>query len=287
MKDPRLVEIEFLSALERERPTSLTVWDWSKLLGVSNELFTDMVFGLFRDGCLEGTSTITPPQSVQTYDNNLVNPPEKWGQFEIERSVRTLLSGANSFAAHLNHSGRLRLWRLQDEVARARIKDAFGLLWDTRHWDTDLVVRLAMKDPDTTAVVLFIDIDNFKDVNTHAGYLVGNEVLRIVFQTVLTRVAGLGEAYRWGGDEITALLPNATREVGKHIGEAIRADVERECAVHPALRVAHLTTTVSVGVGAFTGRPSPASITTAASELMKKKVKEAGKNRVVDEVLSF
>lgn len=58
-------------------------------------------------------------------------------------------------------------------------------------------------------------------------------------------------------------------------------------AGHAALRAANLTIAVSVGVGAFTGRPSPASVTSAVSELMKKKVKVAGKNSVVAEDLTF
>jgi diguanylate cyclase (GGDEF)-like protein len=238
-----------------------------------------MAFGLFCDGCLEGTSGVMPAQDGLTRWG-------EWGQPEVERSARSLLKNS-SFAAHLNHAGRLRLWRLQDEIARARTKDSFGLLWDKRHWDTDLLVRLAMKDEKATAVVMFIDVDDFKAVNTKAGYLVGDEVLRIVFQTVLTLVTGIGEAYRWGGDEITALLPDANAEVGERIGRASRDEAAKQCGSHATLRTVELKTTVSVGVGAFTGRPSAAEITTQVSELMKTKVKAKGKNSVVAETLAF
>jgi diguanylate cyclase (GGDEF)-like protein len=282
MKDPRVVEIEFLSALERERPSTIAPWDWEKRLGISGEAFRDMVFDLFRSCCLDGASALIPPS------HTLNAPPEEvlgsWGAYDLQRNVRSALK-RESFAAYVNHAGRLRLFRLQDEIAGGRIKDAFGLLWDQRHWDTDLIVRLAMKAPEKTAVVLFIDVDDFKTVNTKAGYLVGNEVLRIVFQIVLSRATGIGEAYRWGGDEIALLLPDAALEVGERIGEVIRAEVERECGAHPALQAAGVKTTVSVGVGAFAGRPLPAAVTTAVSELMKTKVKTAGKNKVVAEAL--
>ena len=72
--------------------------------------------------------------------------------------------------------------------------------------------------------------------------------------------------------------------MGERIGEVIRADVERECGAHASLLANSVKTTVSVGVGAFRGRPLPAAVTTAVSELMKK-VKEAGKNKVVAENL--
>jgi diguanylate cyclase (GGDEF)-like protein len=272
MKDPRLVEIEFLSAIDRERPSSLTLWDWAKRLSVEQDFVRDMVFQLFKDGCLQGTSSIAVSAGYTDID--------KLGQVDVERSVRTVLSGANSFSACLNHAGRVRLFRLQDEIAKARIRDSFGLLWDHRHWSSDLLIRLAVKDPTTTSVVLFIDVDDFKAVNTKAGYEVGNQVLRIVFQTVLNRVTGVGEAYRWGGDEIAVLLPDANRDLGERIGEAIRADVERECGAYSGLVAAGVTTTVSVGVGAFRGRPSADEVTTKVSELMKN-VKSAGKNSVL------
>lgn len=288
MKDPRLIEIEFLSKLEQERTSTISPWEWSKSLGVSDNFFRDLVFGLFADRCLDGTSSMAPPVGAVTVGDvpwYMRTDPANWGLEHSARSLGNLLR-QQSFEVHINHAGRVRLWRLQDEVARARIKDSFGLLWDKRHWDTDLIVRLAMKEPSETAVVLFIDIDDFKAFNTHAGYEVGDSVLRIVFQTVLNCVAGLGEAYRWGGDEIAALLPSTPLEVGRRIGEAIRADVERECGAHPVLMEKGLKTTVSVGAGSFIGRPLPTAVTTAVSELMKT-VKINGKNRVIGKVLDL
>jgi diguanylate cyclase (GGDEF)-like protein len=288
MNDPRLVEIEFLSALERERPKDLTVWTWAERLKVSKEFFTDMVFGLFRDGCLDGAGAITPPGGGGTFPP--AGPPRtlaSWGQNEIDRSVRTLLSGANSFAAHINHAGRLRLWRMRDEIFKARIKDSFDLLWDKRHWDSDLTVRLAMKPEGDLAAVMFIDVDDFKSVNERAGHTVGDDVLRIIFQTVLDMSAvGGGDAYRWGGDEITVLLLALPLDACEAIANAIRTDVERQCGLHPAVIDAKLKPSVSIGIGAFTSRPEPVAVTAKVADLMKE-VKAAGKNSVLAKNLSF
>jgi hypothetical protein len=58
MIDPRIVEIEFLSYLEQEKPTSLAYWDWEKR-GVPREHFNSMVFDLFCDDCLDGQSGVS------------------------------------------------------------------------------------------------------------------------------------------------------------------------------------------------------------------------------------
>ena len=141
-----------------------------------------------------------------------------------------------------------------------------------------------MANADASNVVLFIDVDDFKAVNEKAGHLIGDEILRIIFQTVLDIVGGLGDAYRWGGDEIAAFLPGADLTVGERLGQAIRGDVEKQCAAHQKLADARVTTTVSVGVGAVAGRPAADWVTAQVAELMKE-VKKNGKNKVLARTL--
>jgi len=275
MRDPRLVEIELLSKLDRGRPEVVRPWEWIKELGVSDELFKSMVFGLFAERWLDGAPS--PAPGVAPDDVAL----STWGQAARRQSARALLAG-QAFSAYINHAGRLRLWRLRDEVLAARTKEPFGLLWDKRHWNTDLTVRLAANDGDSPSVVLFIDVDDFRAVNDNAGPVFGDQVLRIIFRTALDAVGGAGDVYKWGGDEISILLTGAGLEDGRRIGEAIRAAVQQQCGALPRLSDAGLLTTVSVGVGSFRGRPSPDTIAAAIVDLMKK-AKRIGKNRVVAE----
>jgi diguanylate cyclase (GGDEF)-like protein len=242
MVDPRLVEVEFLAALEKERPVSLIASEWVRRLGVGEPFFGAMVRHLLTEGCLDGPL--------------------------------------------LSHAGRLRLWRLRDEILRPRIKDSFDLLWDRRHWAADVTVRLAMTPAGSSSSILFIDVDDFKAVNERASYRIGDDVLRAVFATISDGVSGLGEAYRWGGDEVTAFLPGASLETAERVAESIRAAVERKCSLHPRLQDAGLHTTVSVGVGAFREGPSAELVTMAVSELMKR-VKARGKNGVVARTIDF
>jgi diguanylate cyclase (GGDEF)-like protein len=286
MKDPRLVEIEFLSALERDRPSSIRPADWAKRLDVTDEFFAALVFSLFAEHCLDASPWVEAPSpDGRGYAGFDPSNLSTWTQYSTVESVRRLLN-RSAFTAYVNHRGRLRLYRVRDELLRARRRDEFDLLWSKRHWTPDLSMHLAMADPSTSSVVLFIDVDDFKAVNEKISHLVGDEILRMIFQIVLDKISDGGDAYRWGGDEISVLLPRTELAAGERMGDAIRTGVEQQCATHEALRKANLKTTVSVGVGAFVGHPTADQVTDETAALMKR-VKARGKNSVVAETLFF
>jgi diguanylate cyclase (GGDEF)-like protein len=276
-----LVEIELLSKFERGRHDVVRPWDWMRELDVSEDFFRSMVFALFAERCLDGTPSAPPGVAAEDAHDDVAL--SAWGQPSTRQSARALLAG-QAFSAHINHAGRLRLWRLRDEILAARTKEPFGLLWDRRHWTTDVSLQLALSGADSPSVVLFIDVDDFRAVNDNAGRTAGDQVLRVIFRSALDAVAGAGDAYRWGGDEVAILLPGVGRDDGHRIGEAIRAAVQRQCAALPRLSDAGLQATVSAAVGPFRGRPTPEAITTAAAELMKR-AKRLGRNKVLAEDL--
>ena len=97
MRDPRLVEIELLSKLERSRHEVVRPWEWIKELGVGEDFFKSMVFGLFAERCLDGAPSVVPgaaPEDVAT-----------WGLPALSQSARALLS-SQAFSAYINHAGR-------------------------------------------------------------------------------------------------------------------------------------------------------------------------------------
>jgi diguanylate cyclase (GGDEF)-like protein/PAS domain S-box-containing protein len=54
--------------------------------------------------------------------------------------------------------------------------------------------------------VVFIDIDNFKDVNDRYGHDTGDEVLKIVARTIQNSVRPFDVVSRWGGEEFLAVI---------------------------------------------------------------------------------
>ncbi|MBP2335174.1 diguanylate cyclase (GGDEF)-like protein [Saccharothrix coeruleofusca] len=86
-----------------------------------------------------------------------------------------------------------------------------------------LTAALAGPEP---VVVLFIDVDGFKDVNDNFGHAEGDEVLRIVAQRLQRCVRHEDTVARLGGDEFGVLVEGrapAPEEIGERVLEALRS----------------------------------------------------------------
>ncbi|MEW5772493.1 MAG: GGDEF domain-containing protein [Thermodesulfobacteriota bacterium] len=124
--------------------------------------------------------------------------------------------------------------------------------------------------------VLFVDIDHFKKVNDAWGHHVGDQVLRMVAQTLAHGLRGLDVACRWGGEEFVLLVPNTTAEALLGMGERLRMLVENSWLDHGEERI---TATASFG-GAVSrpGESAPDVVDRADRQVYRSK--EAGRNCV-------
>jgi diguanylate cyclase (GGDEF)-like protein len=75
--------------------------------------------------------------------------------------------------------------------------------------------------------MLLCDLDRFKAVNDTRGHQAGDESLKLVSKAILNSVRGIDLVFRWGGDEIMVLLPEATREGACTTAERIRARIRQ------------------------------------------------------------
>ncbi|HEX8430666.1 MAG TPA: sensor domain-containing diguanylate cyclase, partial [Longimicrobium sp.] len=76
-------------------------------------------------------------------------------------------------------------------------------------------------------VLIFFDLDHFKQVNDSYGHLSGSQVLREI-GFLLRRVLDIEEAIlcRYGGDEFVVGLPDTTARDGAVVGELVRYAIE-------------------------------------------------------------
>ena len=98
--------------------------------------------------------------------------------------------------------------------------DSLTFLWVRRIYE--LFYRLTIK---RKGYLVFIDLDNFKKINTLYGHQTGDRVLREVGKKV-QRISW-GKGFRYGGDEIVVLLPFSTREEAAFLAGRIRRAIER------------------------------------------------------------
>ncbi|MFE8645146.1 GGDEF domain-containing protein [Sphingomonas sp. NCPPB 2930] len=98
------------------------------------------------------------------------------------------------------------------------------------------------------ALLLMLDIDNFKAVNDNYGHLVGDHVLQAVARILDDCVRPMDLLARYGGEEFAVILPGCQVAFGQAVAERIRVAVESATLqVSPSLG---LQVTVSIG-GAF------------------------------------
>ncbi len=99
---------------------------------------------------------------------------------------------------------------------------------------------------DQPAALLFVDVDDFKQVNDTFGHAQGDTLLRELAVLLEQAVAGTdGLAVRWGGDEFLVLLPGEAADTAASRAQLLVRDVPTQ---------ASLPISVSVGVASASSR---------------------------------
>ncbi|HEX5804931.1 MAG TPA: diguanylate cyclase [Macromonas sp.] len=73
--------------------------------------------------------------------------------------------------------------------------------------------------------ILWIDVDQFKDINDLHGHAVGDEALKTIARLIENAVRPYDAVARWGGDEFLVMLANASQPTLDALGERLRADI--------------------------------------------------------------
>ncbi len=127
------------------------------------------------------------------------------------------------------------------------------------------------------AGLLFLDIDNFKNVNDTFGHEVGDQVLRMVAATLRQNLRATDAVGRWGGEEFIVILHDIASEA------PLRAIAEKLCSLVETSRLdldeVALSVTFSTGATLLRPEDTPETWVHRADQLMYKS-KQSGGNRV-------
>ncbi len=93
--------------------------------------------------------------------------------------------------------------------------------------------------------VIMLDLDQFKEVNDRYGHMQGDMVLRAVAKVLSDSVRQSNVVARYGGDEFSILMPEATSAQAGTLAERMRANIETD----PLLKMHGITG--SFGIGTF------------------------------------
>jgi diguanylate cyclase (GGDEF)-like protein/PAS domain S-box-containing protein len=141
----------------------------------------------------------------------------------------------------------------------------------------------AVTEQATTLGVLYIDADHFKDVNDTFGHKTGDQVLRMVGQSIVNALRRADVPVRWGGEEFLALLPGADQVSLHATAERVRILVENSWIQKGEVQV---RVTVSVGATMALRSETPDDLVDRADALMYAS-KRAGRNRVTTDTESL
>ncbi len=158
------------------------------------------------------------------------------------------------------------------------VVDGLTGLYTRRHFarqiETQFSASLRLSRPMS---LILLDLDNFKSHNDTHGHLFGDRVLTTTGQLILNSLRGYDTAYRYGGEEICVILPEADADAAFKVAERIRQKLARK--VLRTQQRARVTVTLSAGVAEFeTGMKAYVDLIARADEALYA-AKGRGKNR--------
>ena len=214
---------------------------------------------------------------------------------DLDRKAEILERGASDYVTKPFHEKELlarvrihtKLKLLQDEmlVKNAQLEalsvtDSLTGLSNRRRLmarlDEEVYRSRRQKSP---LSVVMIDIDHFKHVNDQHGHAMGDQVLRNIGEMLLGNVRATDLAARYGGEELTVVLPHTDAAGAFQFAEALR---QRFADLDHVLDGVTLKRTASLGVASRDGQeelPNAEGLLKLADEALYR-AKQGGRNRV-------
>ena len=207
----------------------------------------------------------------------------------IEDEVRGLNLGASDYISKPYSPAIVRL-RVQNQIKIVNqinkinilsVTDQLTGLPNRRYFDDQMNREWGRSKREKMPLsLLLLDVDKFKILNDTYGHLTGDEVLKIVANTLkesLKRITDI--VSRWGGEEFIVLLSNTGSDGALNVAEQIRVNIEQTPI--PVTNGETTKLTISIGVGTLiaTQDCSPDTLISHADKALYR-AKSTGRNRV-------
>ncbi len=210
--------------------------------------------------------------TVQDFMRGTSNPAHQSGASEGRQQLEFLVESAQQAAK----------WLLRLDHAQALLyEDDVTGLFNFRYLDVALDSEFRrLQRFHSPFSVLFIDIDNFKQVNDIHGHLVGSSILRQVGAQIRSALRDVDVVIRYGGDEFVVVLIGTNSTQALQAAERVRNQVSR-FGFSGEGHSESISVTASIGVASCPQHArDKQSLLKLADETMYA-AKRSGKNRVI------
>jgi len=194
--------------------------------------------------------------------------------------LRLLETLANQAAVALEN-GQLEqslseLSRLKEQLRYQAYHDPLTSLANRSLFAEEVDLALARPADGRVPVVLFLDLDDFKDVNDTLGHAAGDRLLTAVADRVRSCIRTEDLAARLGGDEFAILLQD---EVGLGAALTVAMRLIDALAVTFPIQGQDLKISASIGIAASQGGDELANDLLRNADVAMYTAKQGGKNR--------
>ena len=165
------------------------------------------------------------------------------------------------------------------KIEELTFSDALTGVYNYRYLDRrlDEEIRIARRFH-TTISLIYLDIDNFKQINDDHGHQAGNAALHEIGRVLTVAGRATDLVGRLGGDEFLILLPNTDRDEAQIVAERIRSRIENHAFHVDSSNAFGLR--VSMGVAAFPFDSEEKEGLISGADQAMYRAKQAGGNRV-------
>ncbi len=192
--------------------------------------------------------------------------------------ITTALSDYLQISTNLLNHPRLIEATFYENIVYETIHDKLTGLFNRPYFDEaySQQVSLAKRYHDDFTI-LFLDIDNFKEINDKYGHLAGDEALRHIGEVIRQQKRDSDVAARFGGEEFVLLLTHTDNVSGFIFADRLRQSIENlKIYYHDQC----IKLTISGGLASFPfNSPNPEQLLQMADNAVYLS-KGAGKNRI-------
>ncbi|MBI5308199.1 MAG: EAL domain-containing protein [Planctomycetes bacterium] len=167
--------------------------------------------------------------------------------------------------------------RTEEKLVIMADHDPLTNLYNRRRFQKELAYWLEYsKRHNSNGTLMFLDLDNFKDINDTLGHKTGDEILINFASLLKERLRASDILARLGGDEFAIIMPNTNAVHAQSYATQILQMVRKHFSMFKGQ--GH-TITASIGIALFPEHSTEADILLTYADLAMYGAKEGGKNQ--------